>query len=622
MKNQKEVKFKTRLIPVYDSSATVHIPFGVDENNCIGIRFKIDSKSVLKSLTAHCPSYSDNIGTLPMHFYKWDETYEKTVSSAPIYTVSPVDFPDSAFVNEDVSAGNISDGEYLFLAKDGKDGVGFWCNAPYADGSAEKDEFGFTIYTNGTEGGEIIPKIIFEIESECDEKVYPESEYSGADYIRAGWMIKNIPSYDYGKLSENVYNCGQGIFIPDEFDADDDSEMICISETNIKEYKNYIRKLSENGYVNEMHNEISSNVYDMYFDGKNRIYCYYTEAYNEVRVILDKTSQSISKFNYSYEKKNGESTEIYQYGLCMAKFWIPPLPYLEYIDCGMSYVIKLADNSIFVIDGGMFTQYDKAHSEKFLAFLKDITKVKPGEKIRVSCWAVTHAHDDHNSGFSYFTNMYHDDFEIERVLFNYPDEHNENKSLLGTVEYNHGSFIWLRKYWPDVVEMKCHTGQRFKLANAEIEVLVSHEDVVDAKTGKSYAGELNSTTSVFKLYIDGVVILMPGDMTSQQEKVAVETFEANVFKCDILQAPHHFFNNLYTFYRLCDSPVILGPQAKEYTEVQPYMGAFVKFVETVCDKLHYGGNETVGYRLDNGKAEEFFHDVIVGGRYTDWPFFE
>lgn len=619
---ENNTKFKTKIISVYDSTSSVHIPFQVNDNDCIGIRFKIDSKSVLQSFTAHCPSYSDHIGTLPMHFYKWKGSYEETVKDEPVCTVTPVDFPDCAFLNEDVSSANITDGEYLFLSKDGKDGVGFWCGAPYTEGCPEKNEFDFTIYTNGAEGGELVPKISFELKSEYDEKVYAPSEYLGADYNRDGWMLPCVPSYDYGVLSENVYNCGQGIYIPDEFSTADDSQMVCISDTNINEYKNYVKKLTENGYVNEMHNEISSNVYDMYSDGKNRVYCYYTEMYNEVRVILDKTSHSISDFNYTYEKKTDDTTEVYQYGLCMAKFLIPPLPYLEYIDCGMSYVIKLADNSIFVIDGGMFTQYDQAHSEKFLAFLKDITKVKPGEKIRVSCWAITHAHDDHNSGFAYFTNKYHDDFVIERILFNFPDENNENQSLRGTIEYNHGSFMWLRKYWPDVVEIKCHTGQRLKLANAEIEILVSHEDIVDAKSGKSYSAELNSSSSVFKLYIDGVVVLMPGDMTSQQEKVIIETFDSDVFKCDVLQAPHHFFNNLFSFYRLCQAPIVLGPQAKEYTAVHPYMRAFVKFVETVCDELYYGGNETVGLRLDDGKAEVFFHDEIVGGRYTDWPYIE
>lgn len=620
MDNKNVFLKKNKIVMAHDNTKLHKAPFHIGDGTSVGARFTLDDKTTLKYVTVFAPSYGDNVGTLPMYLYKWNETFEKTVAAEPMYRKDMVDFADNVVVCYDVDIDDITNGQYLLLFKDGKDGVGVWRCELLPEDHDDKIKYDFTAFSNGIEDKEYIPFMAFGLVCKDEEKTYAEPVYQGADFKRDGWAFDDIPSYDYGVLSAGVYNCGQGIYLPKYFSAADDSQMICIRETNINEYKSYIRKLSENGYTEEMHNEISSNVYDMYSNGMCRVYCYYTEEYNTARVILDKTSASVDDFSYKYDKKPGETTEIYQYGIRMAHFVNPDPTYLEYINCGMSYVIKLADNSVYVIDGGMFTQYDEAHCEKFISFLHEITKTAKNEKIRVACWSITHGHDDHNSGFAYFMNKYNSELTLERVLFNLPDEFNENKNLEGSCEYNHGAFEWIKAYWPDVIEVKCHTGQKFSIADIDIEVLLTHEDIVDTKTGKSIAAEFNSTGSVFKVYFDGKVFLVPGDMTIQGEKVIVETFEPEVLKCDVLQAPHHYFNYLYVIYPRASAHTILCPQFTVFISKLSCMEQFDKYAVTQCEKIYYGGNETVGVRVENDEIVDFYHDEIVGGRYTGWNF--
>ncbi|MBQ8164876.1 MAG: hypothetical protein IJZ94_03585 [Clostridia bacterium] len=620
MEYERNLKTKTKLVSVYDSRKLHHTPFLVDENSSIGVKFMIDEKSKLTGITSFCPSYGDDIGTLPVMIYKWMESFEKTVAQKPVFESAMVDFADNMVVYEEIDGSVFCSGEYLLLFKDGKDGVGFWCSDFLPEEHPDKVKYGFEVFINGSENGAFIPMITFCFECITEDKTYEMPQYCGADYVRGGWALSDIPSYDYGVIATGVYDCGQGIYLKKDFAAENDSQMVCISETNINEYNAYIKKLRENNYTEEMHNEISANVYDVYSNGKKRIYCYYTDEYNTVRVIFDKTSASVCDFSYKYDKKPGDTTEIYQYGLCMAKFVNPDPNYLEYINCGMSYVIKLADNSLYVMDGGMFTQYDEAHCEKFISFLHEITGTEQGEKVRIACWSLTHGHDDHNSGFAFFMNKYNREIILERVLFNLPDEYNECRNLEGSCEYNHGAFEWIKAYWPDVIEMKCHTGQKFSLADIDIEILCTHEDIVDVKNGKSLAAEFNSSGSVFKLYFDNKVLLVTGDVTMQGEKILVETFEPDVLKCDVLQAPHHFFNHLYMIYKLASAQIVLAPQSSVFAEVLSSMKGFIGFVKTQCEKLYYGGDETVGLRVENGKIVDFYHADVVGGKFTGWPF--
>jgi len=599
----------TELVSVYDSRFLMHTPFSIDATTTIGFRFSLDRRSRLKQVASKCPGYCDDIGTMTMCIYRWNETYEKTVSKEPVFSETFVDYGDNATVLTKISDVEITDGDFLLIFKDGKDGVGLWCSNVLPSDNADKIKYNIIPYINGTEGGSFMPMCILEI-----SKVFPK------DYVRDGWMFPDIPSYDYGVLATDVYNCGQGMYLKDEFNPDNDSQMICISDTTKQEFSNYLHKLWDNCFFTDGANGLDGNIYWSFIKENIRIYCYYTEVYGTARIIIDKTSAIYNKFCYNYDKKDGDTTELYQYGLCMATEFNPDPNYLEYIGGGMAYVIKLADNGIYMIDGGMFTQYDEAHCKEVVRFLRQITKTPEDERVRIACWHITHGHDDHNSGFAYFMKHYHDEIFIERVLFNLPDEFNENKALVGNCEYNHSAFESILNYWPDVVEVKCHTGQKFRLADIDIEILFTHEDLVDPKTGKSTAEEFNATSTISKITFDYKTFMVTGDVTNTGEKCVVESFSWATLRSDIIQASHHMINPLYFLYQVAKPSILLAPQSDAYIDAYPSMKYFRKCIAGDFEKVFYAGTDTVGLKVENGEIVDFYHGKIVGGRYTDWEF--
>ena len=616
MKNDKIIK--TKLITSYKSSSTSMIPFAIGGLSSVGIKITLGEDSRLVRFLTHCPSYGDNVGTINISVYKWLGDYNSTVGSEPLFTEDYVDYQDNAFLLSEMDK-NVTAGEYLILCGKGVGSVGVWCADAFNDDN-KKSEYDMKIYTNGTEGGECMPRIILCIEEkELPAESILRSEYA-ADYVRNDWKLTGIPSYDYGLLAENLYNCGQGVYQKDEFSAENDSMMEIATSTNDAEYKAYIKKLTENGYKNEFHNEIDENIYDAFYNGKNRLYTYYTANDKSVRIVLDKTSIDINDFGYTYEKKPGDTTEVYQYGLIMAETFNPDITYLEYIGGGMAYFVKLADNSIYMIDGGMFTQYDKNHCDEFIRFMREITKTPAGEKVRIACWHITHGHDDHNSGFAYFMKNYHDDIIIERLMYNLPDEYNEHKALEGNCEYNHSAFESIRKYWPDAKELKNHTGERIKFADIEVEILFTHEDLVDLKTGKSIASEFNATSTVSKIHFDGKTLMITGDVTPEGEKIIIESFSAETVKSDMVQASHHMINPLVTLYKISAPEIFLIPQNTLHIEDYPAIKALHDVIVKIFGRRYYAGNETVGLKVIDGKIVDFHHGRIVGGRYTDWDF--
>lgn len=617
MKNNEIIR--TKLITSYKASSTSMIPFAIGGLSSIGIKFILAEGSRLVRFLTHCPSYSDSIGTLNISVYKWLGSFENTIKAEPVFTEDYVDFPDNSFLLSEMDK-DVSDGEYLILCGKGIDTVGVWCAANVEDCDNQKAKYDIKLYTNGEEGGECMPRIILCIEEKdiLHESVL-ESEYS-ADYVRCDWKLTGVPSYDYGVLAENLYNCGQGVYLKEEFSAADDSLMAIATSTNDAEYKAYIKKLAENGYKNEFHNKIDENIYDVSYNGKNRIYTYYTANDGSVRIILDKTSIDINDFGYAYKKNADDTTEVYQYGLIMAETFNPDINYLEYIGGGMSYFIKLADNGIYMIDGGMFTQYDKNHCDEFIRFMREITKTPAGEKVRIACWHITHGHDDHNSGFAYFMKNYHDDIVIERLMYNLPDEYNEHKALEGNCEYNHSAFESIRKYWPDAKELKNHTGERVKLADIEIEILFTHEDLVDLKSGMSIASEFNATSTISKIHFDGKTLMITGDATPEGEKIVVESFSKETVKSDMVQASHHMINPLITLYKISAPEILLIPQNTLHIEDYPAIKSLHDVIVKIFDRRYYAGNETVGLKVIDGKIVDFYHGKIVGGRYTDWKF--
>ena len=114
----------------------------------------IASEGILESVSANCPSWSDDVGSLTMKFYAWNTDYATTIAGECLVAETFIDYADNATLEmdltDDFAEGGLPAGEYLWVLCDGVDegnsGVGIWAQAMPEDEPAIKG-----LYRNGEE---------------------------------------------------------------------------------------------------------------------------------------------------------------------------------------------------------------------------------------------------------------------------------------------------------------------------------------------------------------------------------------------------------------------------------------------------------------------------------------
>ncbi len=113
----------------------------------LGVKFVVGEGDYATKITAHCPSYAENTGSLTFSVYKWTGDYASTIAAMPIISNRYVDYKDNATLVldlNDTSGKGLAEGEYLWRIHEGSDpdgnGVGVYFysqKAPAADTGIE-----------------------------------------------------------------------------------------------------------------------------------------------------------------------------------------------------------------------------------------------------------------------------------------------------------------------------------------------------------------------------------------------------------------------------------------------------------------------------------------------------
>lgn len=432
----------------------------------------------------------------------------------------------------------------------------------YADNVAYVPAQGYKIFSlalNGIEYGEWA-KVDIKIYSRSNTYFNATVNYSDLfeEKTPSKLSIGNLPDFPEGNVSQ-VYNAGPGLENDSTSTVASDSQMVVISGVKSASFLEYISLLEKSGYERLFSNEIESNLYYSYSkDGKN-YYIYYTASTKEARIILDNTSSV--QIGETGGALGSEDVEIYQYAIDYTKgtgqtsgrdYWA--------IDCGMCYVIKLADNSVFMIDGGHERQTSVSALEALNDFLHEITGTPEGEKVKIAGWFFSHAHGDHVFLCHSFLEKYHELYNLEAAYMNFPSY----KTLTGG--YDGGTFLMrdtINKYYPDAKDIKLHTGEEFDLQGAHFEVLYTHEDAVNPVSGTSRISDFNDSSTVIRVTVNGKSTMFLGDVGSVAESAICNMFGGSVLKSDAVQLSHHCFNNLPNLYSRIGAKLLLCPNSVE-----------------------------------------------------------
>lgn len=418
-----------------------------------------------------------------------------------------------------------------------------------------------------------------------------------------------VPEFDGGISSAVLYNAGPMLADDRLAVTSEDCPMQLVISTNETEYHAYLEKLQNAGFVPVFKNHTPA-VDSAQFSGHGiLLYVYFTRKTGEVRIIEDRSGVSVDTFSYVCD--TAESAEIYQYAL----YYDPKNGHSPTTtNCGMFYIIRLADNHLFLIDGGDMLQCSAEAVDGMYRFLRHITGTAEGEVISIAGWYFTHAHDDHMAACVRLLRTYPGVFDLQRVLFNFPSYQTRPQG------YSLPVFILketLREFCPGVKCLKLHTGEKFTLGNALFEVFYTHEDAVNAENPAVFPfGDFNCTSPILKMTTAGHTVLWLGDTNTETETLVVKTVPQEMWKSDVVQIAHHCFNYLSTLYAWIDADYAMLPNS--------YYGGHtvenlpkLKDVETRLaskDYLWYE-DKTTGFRFEDGKYCVILEKERVGGEH-------
>lgn len=230
---------------------------------------------------------------------------------------------------------------------------------------------------------------------------------------------------------------------------------------------------------------------------------------------------------------------------------------------GMGYIIRLADGSFCIIDGGMGDP-DHVDSDKLMHILL-AQKPADAEKPVIAAWIFTHLHGDHVGVFNCFSLDHHDDVILERLYFNFPKEEeialSDSPYMLDDTIYRYTQFKTnLAQFYADVPVVKLHSGNRFAVRNADFEVLYAYDDLYPQTI---LDGGLNESSLLFKMTAGGQTVLWTGDFAFLGADLVLREYET-ALSADILQMAHHGWNGTEALYAAVDPTFVLLPISFDY----------------------------------------------------------
>ena len=332
-----------------------------------------------------------------------------------------------------------------------------------------------------------------------------------------------IPHYDSVKgalQGGKTYQSGHGGY------------TVSIEKTNAEEYAAYQEKLLDLGFAKYSENKIGLVDFVVYVNGRKTIYL----QYNTSDLIKGPTVRITSTQDETLPSTTAEPYET----LVDAKIIQPKIAGAEPYNNGMCTLFQLSDGSFIIVDGSIYVAEESAW---MIDFIKSNTPA--GMTPTVSLWLWTHAHGDHvgmpKRAMVEFKNA---GIDLKAFGHNFPDWAAINESSATGKDID--SLISLAKQcYPDAVEWVMHAGQRMYIADAVIECIWSHEDVLPLRI----AG-LNDTDTVFSITIDGIRTMMLGDCENANSKMI--SWYQDELRSHVVQNAHHSINGPKLMYEYID----------------------------------------------------------------------
>ena len=307
---------------------------------------------------------------------------------------------------------------------------------------------------------------------------------------------------------------------PTQVDTGDDCQMINYGAVSKAKYDSYCADIAAKGFTLYAENEIDGNVYRTYVNNYYVVTTLYTEYNSFAKALIEPLSSTTlpeKAEDNVYTAINGCDTTITQVG--------------QYRDDdydttynGMCYIVRLADGSFIIVDGGVDTKKEN-YAERFYNVLKK--QAPDPDNIVIAAWIFTHGHSDHVDMFGKFAQSYADKVTVERFIYNMPNVDQETASgRPGMVRQR------VDTYFPNAQKTKAHPGQVFYIRNAVVEILYTL-DLFEKELSN-----FNNSSIVFTIEAEGKKTMFLGDYADMGDTM-LSLYSANALKSDIVQVAHH-----------------------------------------------------------------------------------
>ena len=238
---------------------------------------------------------------------------------------------------------------------------------------------------------------------------------------------------------------------------------------------------------------------------------------------------------------------------------------------GQSEIIRLADGSFIIIDGGHGNDGDAANLYKVLE-----KQAPDKENIVIAAWIFTHAHNDHVLTFPDFAKSYGTDVKIEQIILNFPSEETA-KAGGGDCRSNVYSVLSSTAL-KNTKLVKAHVGQKFYIRNATVEMLCNFE-MLQPYTLKKDDNSYNNTSLVFSVELEDVKFMILGDCYNKQSEIIPKCYGTAALKSDVVQVAHHGIGGTdASVYSLIDADWAIWPAGNYYYNF-PAWGSSFDYIE-------------------------------------------
>lgn len=355
---------------------------------------------------------------------------------------------------------------------------------------------------------------------------------------------------------------GEGITLYNTMDAQNDSLQYYYVGDGVSadSYRAYCKQLTDAGYTVLMQNEIEGSIFQTLVDPTNTFSLYV--AYNAY-TYAGNYQYADNKYNAQYQKcirivssplssvnlpDEGLLTQDPDYKRVTSSSITAFELYKDPV--GMGYIITLEDGRLIVFDGGTGTGPAPADLWNLLKATNDRITGYPtsaDNPVRIAAWILTHSHTDHYHNFLTVLTAHAAEIRMDYILGNFPSPtsiyqaRNEDAMDMG----KQGKFERYVNLVPGGFKfVKVHAGQKFWLANVEIEILTTYEDLNPARISTT-----NDTNTVTRFTMhntneagvrvgDPTTIVWLGDANALQSRHMSAMF-GSYLESDMVQLAHH-----------------------------------------------------------------------------------